>query len=29
MNKAETLALFAQGREAWNEWAGRMLAGCR
>jgi len=26
MNKAETLALFAQGKEAWNEWAGRMLA---
>jgi uncharacterized protein YjbI with pentapeptide repeats len=26
MNKAETLALFAQGKEAWNEWAERMLA---
>lgn len=26
MNKAETLALNAQGKEAWNAWAARMLA---
>lgn len=26
MNKDETLALFAQGREAWNAWANEMLA---
>lgn len=26
MNKADTLALFAQGKEAWNAWAERMLA---
>jgi uncharacterized protein YjbI with pentapeptide repeats len=26
MNKADTLALFAQGKEKWNEWAERMLA---
>jgi hypothetical protein len=26
MNHDETLALFAQGKEAWNEWAERMLA---
>lgn len=26
MNKAETLARFARGKEAWNAWAGGMLA---
>lgn len=26
MNQAETLALFAQGRDAWNAWADEMLA---
>lgn len=26
MNKAETLALFAQGKQAWNEWAEEMRA---
>lgn len=26
MNKEETLALFAQGRDAWNAWAEEMLA---
>ena len=26
MNREETLALYAQGREAWNKWANEMLA---
>lgn len=26
MNRDETIALFARGREAWNEWAGKLLA---
>jgi hypothetical protein len=26
MNRDETIALFSQGREAWNAWAGKMLA---
>lgn len=25
MNREESLALYAQGRDAWNEWAGEML----
>ncbi len=27
MNRDETVALFLQGREAWNAWAEKMLAG--
>jgi hypothetical protein len=26
MNQDETIALFLQGKEAWNAWAGAMLA---
>ena len=26
MNRDETVALFLQGREAWNAWAEKMLA---
>jgi hypothetical protein len=26
MTAEETLALYAQGRDAWNKWAGEMLA---
>lgn len=26
MNKEESLALFAQGRDAWNAWAAEILA---
>lgn len=26
MNKDETLALFAQGKEKWNEWVEPVLA---
>ncbi|MFY9641037.1 MAG: hypothetical protein WA384_07620 [Rhodomicrobium sp.] len=27
MDRDETVALFLQGREAWNAWARKMLAG--
>jgi hypothetical protein len=26
MNRDETVALFLQGKEAWNAWAAKMLA---